>query len=238
MPAGGTLTIATRSRRGAPATDGEESTAERSVMLEVIDTGGGIARELLPHIFDPFFTTKPIGRGTGLGLAAVAGTVRSHGGTIEVDSELGRGTAFRVYLPCTENTAATRQAGSAVRRGSGEILLVDDDAMVSVTAINTLKSFGYAVTHAPEGKVAIELVRSDPERFCLVLLDLRMPGLSGEQTFDALREISPKLRVMIWSGYGADQDVAAMLRRGAVGFVQKPYRVAELSHSIAEAIDR
>jgi signal transduction histidine kinase/CheY-like chemotaxis protein len=236
MPNGGTLTIATSTSAGLPSFEDTPPKRKAAILLEVSDTGVGVKPEALPHIFDPFFTTKPIGRGTGLGLAAVAGTIKAHGGKIEVESEPGRGSCFRVLLPCTEERPASRPPSNDIQRGSGEILLVDDDAMVSLTAVATLRSFGYTVTHAPEGKVALELVHAQPQRFRLVLLDLRMPGMSGEQTFDALRAVNPRLRILIWSGYGAEQDVAAMLRRGAVGFVQKPYRVAELSRKIAEAI--
>jgi CheY-like chemotaxis protein len=236
MPNGGTLTIATSTSAGLPSFEDTPPNRKAALLLEVSDTGVGVKPEALPHIFDPFFTTKPIGRGTGLGLAAVAGTIKAHGGKIEVESEPGRGSCFRVLLPCTEERPTSRPPSNDIQRGSGEILLVDDDAMVSLTAVATLRSFGYTVTHAPEGKVALELVHDQPQRFRLVLLDLRMPGMSGEQTFDGLRALNPNLRVLIWSGYGAEQDVAAMLRRGAVGFVQKPYRVAELSRKIAEAM--
>jgi DNA-binding response OmpR family regulator len=92
------------------------------------------------------------------------------------------------------------------------------------------------VTHAPDGKTALDIARKNPRRFGLVLLDLRMPGMSGEATFDALRRIDNELRILIWSGYGAEQDVSALLLRGAVGFVQKPYRVAELSRTVAQAL--
>jgi signal transduction histidine kinase/CheY-like chemotaxis protein len=234
MPGGGTLRIRTT---WAPTRFAESpSKTQRTVVLEVIDSGRGMEKELLPRIFDPFFTTKPVGHGTGLGLAAVAGTIKAHGGTIDVESEVGKGTTFRVRLPCTDESPTARPEAVAVQRGSGAVLLVDDDAMVSMTAAATIKSFGYAVTHAPDGKTAIELVQKEPERYGLVLLDLRMPGLSGEETFDALRALNPGLRVLVWSGYGADQDVAAMIRRGAAGFVQKPYRVAELSRAIADAL--
>jgi signal transduction histidine kinase/CheY-like chemotaxis protein len=238
MPGGGKLTVATSSIevtrvgvRGLPSGP--------CVILEVVDTGRGIPKEQVPNIFDPFFTTKPVGKGTGLGLASVAGTVKAHGGSIEVNSDVDAGTAFRVYLPCTEpENVALAPASTSVLNGEGEILLVEDDAMVSMTAIATLQSFGYRVTHAADGKTALEQVSAHPGRFQLVLLDLRMPGLSGEATFDKLRELEPALPVLIWSGYGAEQDVSAMLRRGAVGFVQKPYRVAELSRIVAEKIRR
>jgi signal transduction histidine kinase/ActR/RegA family two-component response regulator len=238
MPGGGKLTVATTSleltrgsNKGLPV--------GTCVVLEVVDTGRGIPPEQVPHIFDPFFTTKPVGKGTGLGLAAVAGTVKAHGGSIEVNSDLDAGTAFRIYLPCSEpEDAAPQLPATKVVHGEGEILLVEDDAMVSMTAIATLRSFGYSVTHAQDGKTALEHVSAHPGRFQLALLDLRMPGLSGEATFEKLRELEPSLPVLIWSGYGAEQDVTSMLKKGAVGFVQKPYRVAELSRTVAAKIRR
>lgn len=238
MPSGGRLTVATSSMeltrggaRGLPVGP--------CIVLEVIDTGRGIPKEQVPRIFDPFFTTKPVGKGTGLGLAAVAGTIKAHGGSIEVNSDLQAGTAFRVYLPCIEpDGVAPAPPSTAVVHGVGEILLVEDDAMVSMTAVATLRSFGYTVTHAADGRTALEQVSAHPGRFQLVLLDLRMPGLSGEATFEKLRDLEPGLPVLIWSGYGAEQDVSSMLKRGAVGFVQKPYRVAELSRTVAEKIRR
>jgi len=236
MPDGGKLTVATSSLE---LTRSKGLPLGSCVVLEVIDTGRGIPKEQVPHIFEPFFTTKPVGKGTGLGLASVAGTVRAHGGTIEVNSDGAHGTAFRVYLPCSDPEGGVVAATSTqVVHGEGEILLVEDDAMVSMTALATLRSFGYQVTAARDGKAALEHVAAHPGRFQLVLLDLRMPGMSGEVTFDKLRELEPALPVLIWSGYAAEQDVGAMLRRGAVGFVQKPYRVAELSRIVADEIRR
>jgi CheY-like chemotaxis protein len=238
MPEGGTLTVGTstleltrRTSRGMPV--------GTCVVLEVVDTGRGIAKQQLPQIFEPFYTTKPVGKGTGLGLAAVAGTVKAHGGSIDVSSDEGVGTVFRIYLPCTDPGGSVQlRAASSVVHGEGEILLVEDDAMVSMTAVATLQSFGYRVTHESDGRAALEQVAAHPGRFQLVLLDLRMPGLSGEQTFEKLRELEPALPVLLWSGYGAEQDVSKMLRHGAVGFVQKPYRVAELSRTVAEKMRR
>jgi signal transduction histidine kinase/ActR/RegA family two-component response regulator len=234
MPEGGTLTVGTSSLELTRSTS-KAMPVGTCVVLEVVDTGRGIPKQQLPQIFDPFFTTKPVGKGTGLGLAAVAGTVKAHGGSIDVSSDEGVGTVFRIYLPCTDPVGSVQlRAASSVVHGEGEILLVEDDAMVSMTAIATLQSFGYAVTHAIDGRAGLEQVAAHPGRFQLVLLDLRMPGLSGEQTFEKLSELEPTLPVLLWSGYGAEQDVSSMLRRGAVGFVQKPYRVAELSRTVAE----
>jgi signal transduction histidine kinase/ActR/RegA family two-component response regulator len=238
MPNGGTLMVATTTMEFT-STSGRGLPAGPCVVLEVIDTGRGIPKELVSNIFDPFFTTKPVGKGTGLGLAAVAGTVKAHNGRIEVNSDLQAGTAFRVYLPCVDPEGVVAiPPSTTVVQGEGEILLVEDDAMVSMTALATLQSFGYRVTHAPDGKSALEQVAAHPGRFQLVLLDLRMPGLSGEATFEKLHDLEPSLPVLIWSGYGAEQDVSSMLKRGAVGFVQKPYRVSELSRTVAEKIRR
>jgi signal transduction histidine kinase/ActR/RegA family two-component response regulator len=234
MPDGGTLTVGTSSLE-LTRSSSKGLPVGSCVVLEVVDSGRGIPKAQLPQIFDPFFTTKPIGKGTGLGLASVAGTIKAHGGSIEVNSDEGVGSVFRIYLPSTDPEGSVQlRAATAVVHGEGEILLIEDDAMVALTAVATLQSFGYRVTHAADGKAAIEQVAAHPARFQLVLLDLRMPGLSGEQTFDKLRELEPALPVLIWSGYGAEQDVSSMLRRGAVGFVQKPYRVVELSRTVAE----
>jgi signal transduction histidine kinase/ActR/RegA family two-component response regulator len=233
MPAGGTITVVT-STAEVDVAPGGEGPAGRCVVLEVRDTGEGIAPDVLPQIFDPFFTTKPLGHGTGLGLAAVAGTIKAHGGRIDVESAPGA-TSFRVTLPAQaepERTAGPGADGDIVR-GEGHVLLIDDDTLVSRTAVATLQSFGYRVTHASDGATAVGLVREAPTAFDVVLLDLRMPGMPGEATFAALKDAAPSLKILIWSGYGAEQDVSAMLRRGAAGFVQKPYGAASLSRTLA-----
>lgn len=235
MPNGGTLLITT-----APLESDHlkniDGSPRRGVLLQVADTGTGIAEHVLPQIFDPFFTTKPVGKGTGLGLAAVSGTVKAHSGTISVESKPGVGTIFRIWLPSVpRETSAHMVAGNAIIRGSGRILLVDDDNIVASAAIRTLESLGYTVTHAADGQKALDLVSEEATRFRMVLLDLRMPGLSGEATFDRLREVAPELPVLLWSGYRAGQDVEGMLRRGAAGFVHKPYTIAHLSQAVAAA---
>jgi CheY-like chemotaxis protein len=234
MPDGGTLTVRTASLTQRDEAGGPD---EPGVLVEIRDTGHGIEHAVLPEIFNPFFTTKPAGKGTGLGLAAVAGTIKAHGGTIDVRSDVGMGTVFSIRLPVvTETPKSVAHEESDVVRGRGVVLLVDDDAMVGATASATLRSFGYDVVHAPGGAAALELFRASPDKFGLVMLDLRMPGMSGEETFDALRDVDPQVPVVLWSGYGAEQDVAGMLERGAVAFVQKPYRAAELSRVVARSM--
>ncbi len=231
MPDGGTLSVTTANFSG------HSGDPAAGMVLTVQDTGKGIEPELLSKIFDPFFTTKPVGKGTGLGLAAVAGTIKAHRGKIEVESRVGVGTVFRISLPLLEGEVLLANASEGVgQQGEGEILLVEDDSMVSTAALSTLRSLGYRPTHVADGQRAIDVVQADPQRFRLVILDLRMPGMSGEQTFGALQAIAPQLPVLIWSGYGAEQDVAGMLSRGAAGFVQKPYRVADLDQAIREAL--
>ncbi len=217
--------------------DGAALPRGRYVALEVQDTGAGISSDALDHIFEPFFTTKPVGKGTGLGLAAVAGTVKSHGGSISVSPRVGGGTTFRVLLPVSDLASAPpRYDASAPVRGAGHLLVVDDEPIVAKAAVAMLRSLGYELSEARDGATAVAMVEARPDTFALVLLDLRMPGLTGEETFDRLRAIAPRLPIVIWSGYPADQDVEGMLQRGAAAFVQKPYRVADLSRTIADAI--
>ncbi|MGC4093871.1 MAG: response regulator [Polyangiaceae bacterium] len=208
------------------------------ILVEIEDTGTGIPAEVLPRIFEPFFTTKAVGKGTGLGLAAVLGTVRSFGGGIEVDSQVGRGSTFRLLFP-RRSAAATNSSSPAATdavRGEGKILVVDDEAAVRGTAVAALGTLGYTVSEADDGAQAIELARA--ASFDLVLLDLKMPSLSGEATFEQLRALHPRLRVLLWSGYGDEHDVAQMMARGALGFVQKPCALGELSRAVKSALKR
>lgn len=239
MPKGGKLTVATSSYEVFSASHEHKRGLSPGayILLEVLDTGEGIAEEILPNIFDPFFTTKEVGKGTGLGLATVSGTIKSLKGSISVETERGCGTAFRILLPCERQTCSgvAREAPQIIS-GSGHILLVDDDAMVCRTAVSTLKSLGYEVTVASNGINALEVFESSPDTFSLVILDLRMPLMDGAETYDMLRNLGAKLPIVIWSGYGGDVDVEAMLRNGATRFIQKPYGIAELSKVVYEAI--
>jgi CheY-like chemotaxis protein len=221
MPQGGRLVVAT-------------SSSAEHLDVSIQDTGIGIDDEALPRIFDPFFTTKPLG--TGLGLAAVAGTAQSLGGTVSVESQLGHGSVFRMRLPLSVAALPPELEEPQRTVGRGEILIVDDQPLVLRTASAVLVRLGYDVVAVTSGRDAVELVRESPGRFDLVLLDLRMPGMSGEATFDALIHIEPSIRVLVWSGYGAEQDLPEMLRRGAVGFLPKPYGVVDLSNMVARVI--
>jgi CheY-like chemotaxis protein len=205
----------------------------RFVRLVVTDTGTGIDPAVLPRIFEPFFTTKAPGQGSGLGLASAYGIVKNHGGVITVESELGKGTAFTVLLPATDPQPADRPASQvAVSSGHGTILVVDDDERMLKSMARLLSAMGYEVLTASGGRAAVDVVRRHRESISLVILDMTMPEMSGAATFDAIREISPALKVLLSSGYAIDGQAQALLDRGCNGFIQKPFDEVMLSEKI------
>jgi signal transduction histidine kinase/ActR/RegA family two-component response regulator len=244
MAGGGTLTVSTKLAKaeagGQAQTRGESVTQDGEVSeawIEVADTGTGIAADVLPHVFEPFFTTKNMGEGTGLGLASVAATVRGHGGEIDVDTQLGKGTVFRVRLPCAGHEQTQQTPLEPVAR-SAHILVIDEDASVRAAAKANLAALGYKVTVAPGNGAALELLRAVPKGFDLAILDVRGPTPSAGEGFDALREQVPALPVLLWSGYQGNDDVAELIRRGAVGFLGKPYLPTELGAAVARALSQ
>jgi CheY-like chemotaxis protein len=204
---------------------GEPLAGGSYVTLEITDNGIGMDASTLTRIFDPFFTTKPTGR--GLGLAAVLGIVRGHKGELQVHSQVGNGTTFKVLLPALAlnmTPAVLATANEVGRRGSqGLILVIDDEAPVREAVADILGLEGITVLTAANGATGIELYRQSMDDVKLVILDLSLPGLSGAEIFRELRRMDPAVKVLLSSGYDQVEATRHFIGQGLAGFLQKPY---------------
>ncbi|MEW6426520.1 MAG: PAS domain S-box protein [Thermodesulfobacteriota bacterium] len=211
----------------------EQRPAGPYVYIEVSDTGCGMDEETVARLFDPFFTTKFTGR--GLGMSAVLGIVRGHQGSIKVYSETGRGTTIKVLFPAEDRLAENARPADERTggwRGSGTVLLVDDEETVRSVGRQMLERLGFKVLLAEDGRRAMELFRPAPGAIDLVLLDLTMPHMDGEQTYRAMRTVKPDVRVILCSGYSEQEVTRQFLGKGLAGFIQKPYRLATLQEKL------
>jgi CheY-like chemotaxis protein len=209
----------------------------RFVKLSITDTGIGMDEATQQRIFEPFFTTQKIGRGTGLGLASVYGIIRNHGGIIDVYSKKGKGTTFNIYLPASEKEIIEeKQLPEEFIKGSGTILLVDDEDRIIDVCSELLKTMGYDVLIAKSGKEAIEAYRINKDDVDMVILDMIMPDMSGGETYDKLLGTNSKIKVLLSSGYSIDGQAAEILERGCDGFIQKPFNMKELSMKIKDIL--
>ena len=210
------------------------------VMLAIADTGTGMTEEVKAHLFEPFFTTKPAGKGTGLGLATCFGIVKQSSGHIEVESELGKGTTFRLYFPRVQDAVepagaenlATQPAG-----GTETVLLVEDEAFVRELAVATLRERGYTVIEAANGAEGLRIARQHSGKIDLVLTDVVMPVMGGKDMADALRGSHPDTRVLFTSGYSEEVIGHHGVLRTGINFLQKPYLAATLARRVREVLD-
>ncbi len=210
------------------------------VRLRVSDTGQGIPPEIRAHLFEPFFTTKGPGQGTGLGLAMVFGIVKQHYGWIDYASEVNQGTCFDIYLPRhgqPVQAIPVSPTTKAPQGGQETILLVDDEPMIRSLGQKVLQQYGYHVLLAEDGLQAVEIYPRAARRIDLVILDLTMPRLSGYDTFRQLLQIDPDVRVLLASGYSAE-DIPIAEHRRLLGFIGKPYRPADLVRMVRSVLDK
>jgi PAS domain S-box-containing protein len=209
------------------------------VVFRVGDTGMGMSPETMERIFDPFFTTKEVGKGTGLGLATVVGIVKSHGGFLSVQSEIGVGTTFRVFIPSSReaDSVAKRENLGKVSGGKGELVLVVDDEMpIREALVRTLKNNGYNTYTAEDGSDALALYYERREEIALVITDLSMGGMDGIQLVRALRKVNPEVRVVVSSGHFQKENQTILGALGVKHFLDKPYTADKLLRAVQGAM--
>lgn len=240
MPSGGVLKIGTaqvsRPYSGASVTSGSAPHA----MLEITDTGCGMDAGTRSHLFEPFFTTKPIGKGTGLGLPTVYGIVKQSGGAIEVDSVLGEGTTFRVYLPIAEQPVAPRKApkvSGILTTGSETVLLAEDQSSIRAVLREFLEFKGYGVLEAQNGGEALELAERHTGSIDVLVTDVIMPQIRGLELAKRVTGLHPGICVIFMSGYSEDALVEnRLLSERNVRLIQKPFEPEELAQKIRECL--
>ena len=235
MPSGGYIYVNTKNTTITEANGVPEGDY---VKIIIKDTGMGMDEKTRLRIFEPFFTTKEMGRGTGLGLATVYGIIKNHNGFIYVESSIGVGTTFFIYLPKSyKEEVKIVKTKSKIVGGSETILVIDDEKYILTLNKDLLEHIGYKVYTAGNGQEGIAIFSLYKENIDIIVLDMVMPGLSGSDTFDKLREIDPNVKVLLSSGYSISGDATKIMNRGCNGFIQKPFLLAELSVKLREMLD-
>ncbi|MFC1553308.1 PAS domain S-box protein [candidate division KSB1 bacterium] len=206
------------------------------VKVSISDTEVGMSEEVKNHAFEPFFSTKGESEGTGLGLASVYGIIKNHGGYINLFSSPGEGVTFNIYFPGSEKTAVEEKEEMSFLNGDATILVVDDEENVRQLAQKILKKMGYKVLIAKDGIEGVSMYQQYKNNIDLVVLDLIMPNMAGKETFDMLKKIDPEVKVLLSSGYSQEGKAVDMIKKGAKGFIQKPFRIKEISKAVSEVL--
>lgn len=242
MPDGGAITISTRAEAISQAFVKRYGYGDVGTyaVVSVSDSGTGMDEETQKKIFEPFFTTKETGKGTGLGLAVVYGIIRQHKGIVRVESRLGEGSCFDVYLPLAEGIWGAQERSVedlSLWRGSETILVAEDDEMVRNLAGDALRSSGYNVLLAEDGEAAIEIFKQQPEAIDLIVFDLIMPGRRGLDAYQTILEKAPKIKVLFVTGYSEAEIEKGDLRKLGLPLMQKPYALASFMAKVRQILD-
>lgn len=242
MPDGGTLLIQTSNVQldDHYCASHPQVTPGPFVLVAVTDTGKGMTAEVKSHLFEPFFTTKSKERGTGLGLATTFGSITQMGGSIEVQSEVGMGTTFKIYIPrvaALPTAVASGKLNEHLLKGSEHVLLVEDDASVRELTVLILKRLGYAVWSAPNGEEALKFAAEEGRTIDLLITDVIMPGMNGRELAQRLAAICPKMKILFASGYAEDVVVHRGLVDEQVNFIAKPYSMQALAAKIRQVLE-
>jgi len=208
------------------------------VKLRIGDTGQGMDGETMERIFEPFYTTRGVGEGTGMGLATVHGIIASHGGEIFVDSEVGKGTTFDIYLPQTTNEVKTTVAADGtILEGSERILFVDDELEIGEMARRMLEKAGYSVTRETDSQEALKLVQNQPEGFDIVITDQAMPKLYGVKLAEEIMRVCPGMPIILISGFADTITLESVQNKGIRDYLMKPLVAPELAQAVRHALD-
>lgn len=242
MPKGGTLTISTEQVDGSRLPKRFQAAAFRYIVLSVSDTGVGMDEQTRARIFEPFFTTKPPGHGTGLGLAVVHGVIGAHGGYIDVESHVGKGSTFRTYLPAveipkTELDSAPKSAPE-LHGGTETLLIAEDEKFLRQVLEASLTAIGYTVITAENGEQALELYRHRMSEITLIISDIGLPLLSGDELFRQVRQINPAVRFILASGFIDPKLRSDLVNAGVADLISKPYTIDEVILKIRKVLDR
>jgi signal transduction histidine kinase/ActR/RegA family two-component response regulator len=240
MPEGGTLTLATENGElhEMLAKSHAEAPTGPYVIVSVTDTGVGMDQRTKEKLFEPFFTTKDIGKGVGLGLASVYGSVTSHEGYISVDSDIGRGSTITLYLPVDKNAVLRFQGNGNITHGNGTVVVIDNDEPIRSVYREMLSEMGYTVVEFTGAAPAIEYYRTHWKAVDLVITDMIMEGLNGMVCFRELKKINPSVKTVLSSGYSFSAEKQDILNEGIAGVMQKPFDSIQLSHVVAEALGK